>query len=52
MRTVSKAIKNLEAAGYIVRQVRRKAHGRYRGVTHTYFTPLVAELVQMPYYPD
>ena len=52
VRTVSKAIKNLEAAGYIVRQVRRKVHGRYRGVTHTYFTPLVADLVQMPYLPQ
>jgi Predicted transcriptional regulator len=50
--TVSTALRNLVQAGYIVRQVRRKAHGRYRGVTHTYFTPMLAELVQMPYLPQ
>jgi Predicted transcriptional regulator len=49
--TVSTALRNLVQAGYIVRQVRRKAHGRYRGVTHTYFTPMLADLVQMPYEP-
>lgn len=49
--TVSTALRNLVQAGYIVRQVRRKSHGRYRGVTHTYFTPMLAELVQMPYEP-
>ncbi len=49
--TVSTALRHLEQSGYIVRQVRRKAHGRFRGVTHTYFTPMLADLVQMPYEP-
>lgn len=50
--SVSKAIHTLEKAGLILRSdTQRKSRGRF-GVTKTCFTPLAAEVTQLPYHPE
>jgi hypothetical protein len=50
-RSVRVAMKNLIEAGYILRQRTRKSRSRF-GVSHTFFTPKTAALVQgIPYEP-